>query len=312
MPFEQYSQYIDDFKDTFDSNVNEAKAKVKSFLDGPKKFSAGPSLLRYPSELGSSDYEDMPFMLFMVKKMEYNARSAERYKTAKNPNNPFGQPTRIPLPPVLSPRDITSKAEDYICLYMPNSISFSDTAKYEIQSASGLLSTLLGGGDLGMGDLKVALQKTAKDVLKQLGGGGVSKELFQGQDVQSPREFVTFQAPSLREFSFTYKFMPKSLKESENVEKIIKTFRYAMYPLASPSGYKYTIPNSFSISFNNVNGMNKLPEVVLTSCQVNYNPTNPTYLSNGQPNSNRPSEIDMTLSFQEVEAIDKNLVDLGY
>lgn len=294
-----FEQYIDDFKSTFEDTVSDVKGEVNKFLSGPTKFNAG-TLLRYPMTLGSSDYENMPFVLFMITSLQYENQTPDK-------KIEIGNGTFMSVNDIKSPRDVKSNIEDFICLYMPNSISISDTARYENMKAEGLIASMFSEDGLTLKDFQTALQKQIASAL-----GGVGKELLKGADVQSPKEFMTYSSPAIREFAFTYKFMPKSYQESKNVEEIIKRFRRAMYPIQA-SDYRYSIPNSFSITFNNVQGVTKIPQVILTSCQVNYNPTNPTYLSDpNSPTGNRPAEIDLTLSFQEIEAIHRRLVEEGY
>ena len=110
-----------------------------------------------------------------------------------------------------------------------------------------------------------------------------------------------------------------------------------MYPNVNKEATSfYTFPKVFNILFKNTSYLPKLPQCVLTSCSVNYNPNSSSFyealdntadkdkykfqdfveeasnIFKENKGDNIPTEVDMTLSFQEVEPINSDLIRQGY
>ena len=118
-----------------------------------------------------------------------------------------------------------------------------------------------------------------------------------------------FEGVSLRGFTFTFKFLPKSARESIEVQKIIKFFRFHAYPEQIPPdtsfGVGYEYPNLFKIQLLSGAGGGNFEEVgtpikfsYLRSISTNYNPQTPVLHDDGSP-----IEIDLTLSFIENKSL---------
>ncbi len=130
----------------------------------------------------------------------------------------------------------------------------------------------------------------------------------------NPGTRMIFDRPNVRQFTFQFRFIATSAAEASQVENIVKSFRTEMYPetvnLAEgiPAGYKF--PNLFEISFKFLNSNAKFPKIQLAylrSCQVNYNGSQMSFHADGQP-----TEVDMTLIFQEYRALSKQDIERGY
>lgn len=130
----------------------------------------------------------------------------------------------------------------------------------------------------------------------------------------NPGTRMIFDRPNIRQFTFQFRFIATSAAEASQVENIIKSFRTEMYPEAIniaegiPAGYRF--PNLFEISFKFLNSDAKFPKIQLAylrSCQVNYNGSQMSFHADGQP-----TEIDMTLVFQEYRALAKQDIERGY
>ncbi len=130
----------------------------------------------------------------------------------------------------------------------------------------------------------------------------------------NPGTRMIFDRPNIRQFTFQFRFIATSAAEASQVESIIKSFRTEMYPEAIniaegiPAGYRF--PNLFEISFKFLNSNAKFPKIQLAylrSCQVNYNGSQMSFHADGQP-----TEIDMTLVFQEYRALAKQDIERGY
>jgi hypothetical protein len=57
-----------------------------------------------------------------------------------------------------------------------------------------------------------------------------------------------------------------------------------------------------------MDGMPKLPEVFLESCNVSFNPNSMSYFKQG----NRPVEIVMALAFKELQPITRENINEGF
>jgi len=133
------------------------------------------------------------------------------------------------------------------------------------------------------------------------------------QTAVNPNTRAVFNQVNLRQFSFTFKFIPASRKEARTVQSIVKHFRTHMYPetfdvAGLPLGYKY--PDLFRIEFKHRKSEAKIPRLelcYLRGVQSSYNPTGQAFFDDGQPN-----EIDMTLQFQEFRTLTRQDIAKGY
>ena len=123
----------------------------------------------------------------------------------------------------------------------------------------------------------------------------------------NPFREVFFEGVDYRKFNFKYKFLPKNERESLVVLNIINTFKEHMHPQLSAAGYFYIYPSEFEIKYfynNKENGyFNKIAPCALTDMQVDYGGEQFSTFSNGAP-----TEIDMTLSFRELELLTKESI----
>lgn len=157
--------------------------------------------------------------------------------------------------------------------------------------ASKILKAALGGAAIGIG-VNTGLQEFNKSIQASL----------------NPREFMLFKSPGLRSFSLSFRFIPDSRSEAINVENIVKFFRKGMYPEVSEYGYAYAFPNAFQIQFRNTTGIPKLPEMFLESASVGYNPNSMSFYEI----DNRPVEVTLSLSFKELQPLNKQMIDEGF
>ena len=112
---------------------------------------------------------------------------------------------------------------------------------------------------------------------------------------------LLFQAVDFNQFTFDYRFAPKSETEAANVLRIIRTFRHHMLPeYFDEAQFLYIYPSEFEIRY--YQGADENPHLerhmtaVLKNMTVNYNPNNQfSTFANGMP-----THINMTLNFQEL------------
>ena len=129
----------------------------------------------------------------------------------------------------------------------------------------------------------------------------------------APNQRTLFKEVQIRQFAFTFKLIANSSDEAEQIKNIIKFFRQELYPEMLTVGdnkvpIAYKFPNVFSIKVKNQFGgdaASKIQRCYLRDVQTSYNAT-----GNGLLEDGNFIEVDISLSFQEVKALDKQMVAL--
>ena len=126
----------------------------------------------------------------------------------------------------------------------------------------------------------------------------------------NPNLRTKFNGVSIREFTFQFKLIPKSPRESVAVKDLIKFFRFHAYPEEIPSGRAFSIaldyPNLFKIRLlSNVGGKFRNVGTPIKYCYLRtistvYNPTTPVLHPDGSP-----TEVDLNLSFTEYKPLSR-------
>lgn len=190
-----------------------------------------------------------------------------------------------------------------VSLYMPDTVSFqyvSDFGEVSIADAASSLPGILGKVP---GFLQSVLSDNAagKLALNKLGYAF------------NPQSQVLFQGIDFRTFAMSFTFSPKSAREAQQVQKIIKLFRTYAAPtiVTGAAGFFYTPPGVFNLSFRKdgkINpNINKLTDCVLLSVDVNYAPNGWSSYKDGQP-----VQTTMDLSFKETVLVDRTKIEQGY
>lgn len=222
-------------------------------------------------------------------------------------------------------------------LYMPISIVFPDGANYEnfdigFLGAAGeraLKSGNIGGAisdavSAGVKTLSQGLSGAAGSdiatlasvqLLKKIPGvGGTFNTNAQlaARVTTNPNARVLFKGVNFREFTFQFKLIATSEKESREIKSIVDFFREEMYPESIEQagiavGYKY--PDRFQIDmmYNGQQVFNKLKPCYLRAVTTAFNSTQQSFHSDGTP-----LEIDITLTFQESRTLNKQDIRDGF
>ena len=300
------------------AKLNETKYKLASYS--------------YPSDLenDSGPAHIMQFYINETKGSQANPsadsnlvdKTLETFKTIETKLNESGarvwQPER-------------ARISNSISLYIPDSIVTSYGANYN--------ETSLAEGIQDIGNMLSATGKKLEDMtgfsalLKGLGGvatgaidaaqssaGKLALSAAFGKAF-NPRKQVLFEGIDFRTFSFTFIFTPTSREESNQVNDIIRLFKYHSAPTIQSgtfNGFFFIPPSSFTIQFfyrDNTGTItenpyvNKIAESVLEKVDVNYSPNGIWSAFDG---TGAPTQVQLTLSFKEIELIDKTLIgDVG-
>lgn len=152
------------------------------------------------------------------------------------------------------------------------------------------------------------------DALAGVGGavGAPPEAVGAGLGVaKNPHISVYYVAPSLRTHNFSYKLSARNDTESNDIKEIIKFFKKAQAPelLQSFGNHLMEYPDEFSITFNNEQNLFKVMTCVLRDFTVNYHSQGiPAYFRD----TKAPVDVDISLTFQEVNIVSKKEIDEGY
>jgi len=241
----------------------------------------------------------------------------------------------------------TSRITDSIAIYLPPNVSDSITSSYD-GAELGILGLAAAGAvnftnamsrnDFGaasdalLGSAKGIAYEAAKRMgsavigdLAGVDGGavtGLANKAF-GQ-ATNPYMEVLYKGTGLRSFTYNFTFQPRNEDETNDVQKIIKMFRFHMLPELQGANERFlTLPSTFDIHYmfqmdpklsNNDTGVatensfySKIATCVLKGVDVNYTPEGVKSFESGAPTA-----ITMNLSFMETEMLTKQHVDRGF
>jgi hypothetical protein len=126
----------------------------------------------------------------------------------------------------------------------------------------------------------------------------------------NPFREVLFESVDYRTFNFRYRFFPKNQKETEQVQNIVKLFKFHMHPELSDNKFFYIYPSEFEIVYyyrNKVNNyFNRISECALTDMSVEYGGEQFATFEDGAP-----TEITLNLTFRELELMTKQTIKNG-
>lgn len=208
-----------------------------------------------------------------------------------------------------------------VSLYLPMGYTVSDSINYA--------STELGiGGEIAQrfvgnnsGEVDNDLMTLAMRGLRRV-TGSAADAVTPGTDIQSlitratgvainQKAYAVFTGASMRQFQFAFRLVASNYQESRSITKIIKFFRYHAYNEYSDNGLESIIPDSFRVVITQGGRSSaphrsfiQLPEVACTNVSVSYNRSSISYFQG----YNDPVEVDLSLSFQELQPIDRKLV----
>jgi len=254
--------------------------------------------------------------------------------TTGDPQSVFGQALKSlgELMDIQKNRDPIVK---YIGLYMPDSLKdnySSDYASISIRDEFGSIlnairnvATVADNASKSSKDIGTSISNhpsTIKFFVDTFvgalgGGGGIGEALLQAQGYTSnPQLQMIYRGSHFRQFSLDFLFTPTSAKEAEAVRYIVFLFKYYAAPTVgvgkkSKDSMFLTPPALFGIKFmkgpnENLN-LPKYTDCVLEDISVDYAPNG--FAAHGD---GAPIQTHLTLTFQEVEIVDRARLALGY
>ena len=232
----------------------------------------------------------------------------------------------------------TQRITDSIAIYLPPNVQDSTSAGYS-DAATGVAGRAAAGGinfinamrrnDYAaasqslVGSAKGMIMEAAKrmggDLLEGLTGAegtvGLVNKAF-GQ-ATNPYMEVLFEQMGLRSFTYNFTFAPRNADETEDVQRIIKMFRFHMAPELQGANERFlTLPSTFDIHYmyqmsseiaRENSFYHKIATCVLSDCQVDYTPGGVKSFASGAP-----TQITMSLTFKETEMLTKEMIEEGF
>ena len=178
-----------------------------------------------------------------------------------------------------------------------------DAAAGEVAAAA---KSAIGQSGLTMGNAQdLITRKLAADAVNIFGGNVTLEQIMARQtgEIFNPNIELLFNGPTLRAFKFQFKMMPRNRDESDQVKRIIRTFKKNMAPKTNRSNLFLNTPNIFELRYRQGESehkfLHKFKQCVLQDLAVNYTGEgNYATYDDGTPIS-----MVMDLTFKELEPI---------
>jgi hypothetical protein len=232
------------------------------------------------------------------------------------------------------------KSSDTVALYLPNNLSNNVGASYQ-KSETGL-SGVLGQDLIGAQNVDDLLSKvgsegtfnTIRDALMDtvglqvtgalvdlVGGGDLTGVVRKGtQRALNNAVEAIFTGVDLRTFSFEFRLIPRSKKELETINKIIKLFKFHSLPervSEQKIGRHLIFPGEFDIQYMYKGKESQwypfVSGCVLESVEVSYGPGGESqHIMTEDMETPAPIEYNLKLQFVETEIMTKEKVLEGF
>lgn len=240
----------------------------------------------------------------------------------------------------------TLKRENTILLPVPEDISYTDSPQWADQAVGVLgrfgpqvASDAMGGGSAAIAESlsKLAKAGTVSVVLEAIRKTGADPNAITQNingKIANPYMEQIFNGIGMREFSFSWKLVPRNNKEQKSIHSIIKTLRKAVLPnksgtfgdvnggtietddIARDTNDRWlTVPKVFNLAWKyqgeSIESMPKIKTCICKNIQVSYTPDNvwATHLLDNNP---YPVAYNLSLTFGEMEIITSNDVNDGF
>lgn len=224
----------------------------------------------------------------------------------------------------LNPTQVTGST---VQLYLPQGLQIGDKVEYE-NADLGAVGAAIAGGGSGQEAGAASESLFSEDVQKKLLGDIVSKFSAKAGQIAAARNRISpnpntralFKQVSLRSFAFSFKLVPRSETEAENIKEIIQFFRKEMYPtdIETTIGEQtlslgYNFPDRFLVEMiydNEIVGP-KIAPAYLDSFSTNFNASSQTFFKS-KDGKNYFSEIDINFTMTESKALSRKDIEAGF
>tara|TARA_B110000305_G_scaffold215918_1_gene253869 strand:+ start:4278 stop:5432 length:1155 start_codon:yes stop_codon:yes gene_type:complete len=229
-----------------------------------------------------------------------------------------------------------------VILYLPQQLAIQDGVTYNSSAALGTIGAGVEGGLKGgasaLNAVGAGLTQGLDSFTDLFKGAGLDKdasalaltktaEALGTQEIAAgvksatrvsvnPNLRTLLESVPIRSQAFSFRLVAQSQDEAKEIEQIIKFFRYQMYPDeitgqiggASVSlGYKFPDPFEITATYKNKQVGTKFLDAYLSQMSVTYNENSAAFHADGYP-----SDVTMSLTFQESKALTRKLVEEGF
>ena len=175
-----------------------------------------------------------------------------------------------------------------------------------VRKVFGATAVESGVAGLGMGNATdLATKYLAAQAVNIFGANVTLEQIMSRQtgEIFNPNMELLFSGPTLRAFKFQFKMMPRNRDESDQVKRIIRTFKKNMAPKTNRSNLFLNTPNIFELRYRQGESehkfLHKFKQCVLQDIAINYTGEgNYATYDDGTPIS-----MVMDLTFKELEPI---------
>ena len=233
-------------------------------------------------------------------------------------------------------RPPTRRLKTAIAMYMPASVQVQYGADYTdtpmgigVQAGLQIYDALKGQNPDAARQTINVIEETVKEAglrgilglgsMLPLGGGLEEAESIRAGRIITNRLELAFKGIGKREFQYTFKMMPRSKAEADEIRKIIFAFKYNMLPEytdGNRQGRRLTVPNTFDISYmyqgQENQFLHKISTCVLENMDVTYGGDRYKTYENIPGDGSPPTETSIGLKFREMELITRERVNEGY
>ena len=271
--------------------------------------------LTYPADIGTMS-RSSHYVEFMINE---NVEAKAEFRVGSYNNAPRGIPERnkgsVPRAPM-------RRALGSITLYMPSQIQVSQKANYGEAEIGLLVAGALGAYKGAVGGIKNidfgALGQTAKDEAANIGvaalegagatGAKAAKAIASGETTNNRTE-MKFEGIDRRSFQFSFRLLPRSAQEAERIEQIVTMFRLHSMPEFTDDALGRTLqaPSTFDIRYHPEQHLHKIGTCALEAVDVKFGGDRPQFFKDDQP-----TEVELTMTFKELEIMTKEKIAIGY
>ena len=236
--------------------------------------------------------------------------------------------------PIVVTRAPTRRINTAITMFMPAQVQSTYGAQYTdtgiglitneaLEAFNKGLTTKAGRDALRRGateGLPTALTLLLQNTLGALPGFGGLREVqgMQTGEIISDRLELAFKGVDKRSFQYTFKMIPKSKAEADEIRNIVFMFKSNMLPefsSGSEQGRRMIVPNTFDIRYMYQGAENdylhKIGTCVLENMSVTYGGDKYRTYS-GTDEGAPPVETTITLAFKELDLVTKEKVQEGF
>lgn len=310
--------------DSASSSSVTSENAPNSLLDVPLKNDGGFAFL---SEGDGSQTPATQSLEYPLGMRGYGPDKPDRLKIDIYEYNPRGLPTISNTTSQQEQDTDTSKKEVTILLPIPQGVQDGNIVgwgKGDMNAAEAALGEFaLSGMASGVDGAKKAAQNILNDIdivsgeaKTAIAGILAGSAIHKGSQVLTrksgaiinPNSELLFDGPSLRTFSFQYKFSPREPDEAKRIFDIIKCLKKGMAVRKSKATLFLMTPRIFKLTYkegttgNRHKYLNRFKDCALTQLTVNYAP-NQTYMAYKDENGSVPVSFDISMLFQELSPI---------